>query len=182
MARGGGVFCFLKIVHSDGIGRRNVNVIELRLRFRVVNDLINVFSVDAARERVPVNFANQTMRAIRGRLAQTQLLQRDFRMALIFRAFQFLEQHGQRIDVCDCFRDRAIFRAQFKRRDLIVNRDSPVTVGVLLFVGGGVTLAMLISRRSLTDDGPPATPPGGYSPRREARRRDTDRDNEWVEL
>jgi hypothetical protein len=57
-----------------------------------------------------------------------------------------------------------------------------IAVGILLFVGGGVTLAMLVSRRSLHDDGPPATPPGGFSPRRDARRRDNDRDNEWVEL
>jgi hypothetical protein len=65
-----------------------------------------------------------------------------------------------------------------------------VAVGVLLLVGGGVTFAMLVSRRSLQDDGPPPTPPSGYasgySPRREARRRDaagdSSRDNEWVEL
>lgn len=42
-----------------------------------------------------------------------------------------------------------------------------VAVGILLFVGGGVTLAMLWSRASLDDRRPPSPP--GSSPRREAR-------------
>ena len=44
-----------------------------------------------------------------------------------------------------------------------------IAVGILLFVGGGVTLAMLWSRASM-DAGPPSPPrPPGSSPRREAR-------------
>ena len=47
-----------------------------------------------------------------------------------------------------------------------------IAVGILLLVGGGVTLAMIVSRAGIDRQGPPPSappPPGRPSPRREAR-------------
>ena len=51
-----------------------------------------------------------------------------------------------------------------------------IAIGILLLVGGGVTLAMLVSRAGLDRQGPPSPPPAPSapprpSPRREARQR-----------
>jgi hypothetical protein len=49
-----------------------------------------------------------------------------------------------------------------------------IAVGILLLVGGGVTLAMIVSRAGIDRQGPPPSappPPSRPSPRREARQR-----------
>ena len=51
---------------------------------------------------------------------------------LVVRLFEFLQQHGQLINIGDGAHIRAFFVADFKRRGVVVDGDFLVAIGVFL--------------------------------------------------